>query len=194
MAEKAKKSTKTNTTAKSKTTTVKTKTTTSRNAKADCKSNIGKISCVIIGVVAIVAIIFALVFALNSNTINDAYFVSDNSKLVLTLDNDYDENDVLAPTKSHLVYYYSGDKITGVKYFYEFSSEDKAAEAFKGLTENNEEYDGRPESIKLNGKYVIYTFPANQFEGTSVEDIKSYLEVIENTPEGTIEIDETTEE
>lgn len=186
MAEKAKKSTKTKTT----------KSTNSKAAKTTRKSpseNTSKIICLIIGIIAIVAIIFAIVFAVKGATINDAYFVSDGSKLVINLDNDYDDNVVVAPIKSHLVYYYSGDKITGVKYYYEFSSNEKALEAYNELKSND---DFNESEIALNGKYIIFTFPSSQYEGTTVEDVKSYMQIVENGS-GTTEIEaaeETVEE
>ena len=101
-----------------------------------------------------------------------------------------EESGILAPVKSHMVYYYSGDKITNAKEFYEFSSNEKAAEAFK----NKEKYSSRPESIKLNGKYIIYTFPTRQYENTSVEEIKSYFKGMYDNPYDVFEINETTEE
>lgn len=169
MAETAKKSNK----AKS----AKPKTVVKASNNKESSSNYGKIICLIIGIVAIIAVIFAVVFAVKRNTLNDDFFVSDSTKLVLTLENNYqEEGATIVPTKSHLVYYYSGDKITGVKYYYEFPSNEKATEAFNELN-TNDDFDDN--NYALSGKYIIFTFPTSQYENLTVEEIRSYLEEFE---------------
>ena len=91
-------------------------------------------------------------------TISDLY--TDSTKLV------YNNNDIYK-----LVFYYKDDKITGLQHYYELESEKEADEKY---AEDIEKYKNNItiKHISKNGKYVIYTFVGEQYEGKTVEDIK----------------------
>ena len=161
MAEKAKKSTNIK--------TIKTKV-----AGKDAASNSSKFVVFGIAIVAIIAAIIAVVVAINANsTINDAYFVSDGSKYVLNIEGDED-----GKTKAtHIVYYYSGDKITGAKSFYEFADEATAKEAYNELKESAAEY---ADSSELKGKYIVITASDDDIKDITVDGVKSQIEFYES--------------
>ena len=103
------------------------------------KDNKNLIICICAAVVVVVIAIIAIVFATKGSApIDDSYFVSDDSKYVISLtsDNlDYEDDEYAeyAPLVSHVVYYYSGDKITGMKTYHEYENADAAKEAYDAL-------------------------------------------------------------
>lgn len=145
--------------------------------KQSKKNNKGAIigGCIAAAIV-IIAIVIVCVVMLNKNSYNDAYFVSDGSKYVITYDQDeldLDESSEYVPLKSHLVYYYSGDKITDMKAFYEFADENTAKSAFELYKEAG---DGNFKEISLSGKYVIITANDSEYADYTASDIKSQIE------------------
>ncbi|MBQ2174957.1 MAG: hypothetical protein II453_07820, partial [Alphaproteobacteria bacterium] len=74
----------------------------------------------IIGICAAIAVVLVVVVAVmlvskGSTQLGDSYFVTDDTKYVLNLDTNYvDEEEEYAPLKTHIVYFRSGDKITGM--------------------------------------------------------------------------------
>lgn len=150
--------------------------------------------------VVVVVIIIAIVLATRgTGGLNESYFVSDNTKYVLTLgaDDVSSEDADSAPIKTHLVYYYSGDAVTGMKGFYEFANEATAKAAYDYYNGNN---NGAYKSVELNGKYVILTANEADYEGLTATEVKSQIDAIEqikNNPsantETVTEVEETTE-
>ena len=148
-------------------------------AKKDNKNLIiGICAAAVVVVIAIVAIIFA---TKGSAPIDDSYFVSDGSKYVLNIasdDTEYedDEYNEYTPLVSHAVYYYSGDKITGMKTYYEYKDADTAKEAYDALKAAGE-FEGA--DISLNGKYFVLTNDPSEYEGLTASDIKEQIDLIE---------------
>ncbi len=174
---------------------------------ANKKSNTNKMPIIIgacVAVVAVVAIVVGIIFAVRNsgNALGDGYFVSDGSKYVLTLENDEDdlnedETDTPAPAKTHMVYYYSGDEITGFKQFYEFADSATAQKAYETYKEIE---DDTYESIELNGKYIVITGTPSSYEGLTTTDVKQQIEFIKSLENlgtddnGFVEDAETVEE
>lgn len=145
-------------------------------AKKDNKNLI--IGC-IAALVLVVAIIITIVVVVNNNSLNDGYFVSDGSKYVLTIDaDDYGEKDQYTPLKTHLVYTYDGDTITGMKTYYVYADGDSAKAAFDALKQeiNNEE---QTALMELNGKYIIVTAEEESYKDLKASDIKQQIEFME---------------
>ena len=144
-----------------------------KRTKKDNKSVIVGGICIAMVIIAI--IIVAAVVAINTNKLGDSYFVSDNNKYVLTMEYDgsEEEDNAYAPLKSHLVYAYSGDEITGVKAYYEFADEATAKKAYDFYSENN---DGAYKSVALEGKYVILEANESVYEDMSASDVKTYID------------------
>ncbi len=153
-----------------------------------------------IAAVVIAAIILAVVFAAGNGTINDSYFVSDGTKYDINNEYGDTESDGSVPIKDHIVYYYSGDKITGAKAFYEYVDETAAKNAYETIKANaGNSY----KSVSLSGIYVILEANESEYEGLTASDVKQQVELSEqaqneaSTEETNIEetiVEEDTEE
>jgi len=134
----------------------------------------------ILAVVAIVIIVVAIVVVIiKNNTLNDSYFVSDGTKYVLTLDSaDVSmDNPEYNPIKTHLVYTYSGDEITGLKAYYEYQDNAAAKAAADYIKQNYEEE--AQSRVSADGKYVIFTAEEATYQGLTASDIKQQIEFME---------------
>ena len=154
--------------------------TTTKNNKNNNNLIIG--ICAAIAAVVIIAVI-VIVLIMNKGKgglggINDSYFVSDDTKYVLNLDADdiYVENTEYAPLKSHLVYTYSDDAITGLKAYYEYSDNSSAEAAYNFYQENN---DNTYKEVALDGKYLILTANEDEYQNLSPSDVKQQIEFME---------------
>ncbi|MBQ3353165.1 hypothetical protein IJG89_02365 [Candidatus Saccharibacteria bacterium] len=154
------------------------------------KNNKGLIIGVCAAVVAIIAIIVGIVLANNHPVLNDDYFVSDDTKYVISMDGDeITADDEYSPVKTHMVYFYSGDEITGLKMYYEFADEATAKAAYETY---RDELPAEYTDIYVDGKYLVLTANASQYEGTSADDIKQTVEFL-NTLNG-IDLEDTSED
>ncbi|MBQ6461466.1 hypothetical protein IJJ36_03515 [Candidatus Saccharibacteria bacterium] len=146
------------------------------------KDNKNLIICICAAVVVVVIAIIAIVFATKGSApIDDSYFVSDDSKYVISLtsDNlDYEDDEYAeyAPLVSHVVYYYSGDKITGMKTYHEYENADAAKEAYDALKASGE-LDGA--DVSLNGKYFVITNDSSEYEDLTASDVQEQIELME---------------
>lgn len=140
---------------------------------------------VIIGICSAVIVIALIVVAVVLGTrnggftgLNDSFFTSDDSKLVLDMEADNffaDDEEEYAPEKFYLVYSYSGDKITGLKAYYKYPDANKAEAAFEYLSKNIEdEY----KSISQDGIYIILEANESEYEGVTADDVKQQIEFI----------------
>lgn len=162
--------------------------------------------CAAILVVAVVVV--AIIFATSSSSpkLNDAYFVSDDTKYVLTVDGDgtttETEDEEFTPAKTHIVYYYSGDTITGVTTYIEYADEATAKTVFDVYKDQDQE---GVKSVSLNGKYIVVEMTEDQYADITASDVKQQIELMEmlknmntnnaeNNSEETVEIDETTKD
>ena len=189
MAEKAKKTTSKKPTSKPKTSktikatkAVKTNETAIKSSvsgkRAACdKPAMGKIVCLIVAVIAIVVVIVTMM--LRGQTLGSNYFVSDNTKYVLNIAAEEGSEDGLLWNR--LVYFYEGDKITGAKIYYEFKDNDSAKKAYESLT--NGATDEEKSRVELNGKYVIVTTVASEYENMTATQVKEQFEAYEKLQE-----------
>lgn len=132
--------------------------------------------CAAVVVVVIVAVI-AIVLA-TKNSLNDDYFVSDDTKYVLTLESDdvsSDDGKEYDPVKTHLVYTYDGDTITGLKTYGVYADADAAKKAFDAMKEAGEDMS----NVTLEGKYIILVNAASEYEGMTASDVKKNIELLE---------------
>jgi len=145
--------------------------------------------------VAIVIIITVIIVINTNRKLTESYFVSDDSKYVLTFGSEdmIENEDGTKPEKVHVVYNYSGDKITGITSYYLYPNKETAEKAFKTYNDAKED---RFKDVSLDGNYVIIASLDSDYENLTTEDIKQYLEAMQNTnSEGTTseEVIETTE-
>ena len=148
--------------------------------KSTKKNNKNIIIGICIAVVVLIAIIIAIILGTRNGGfggLNDSYFKSDGSKYVLTIETDtVQSEEEHAPLKTHLVYTYAGDKITGLKVYYEYANKEDAEASYKYYNENAaEEY----KSISHDGKYVILEVNESGYEGVTPEDVKQQIEFME---------------
>lgn len=138
--------------------------------------------CSAIAIVAIIAVVVVLLLTkgggFGGQALNDNFFVSDNSKYVLTMSADEIdvEDQTYKPVKTHLVYFYSGDEITGLKYYYEYDSADTANKAYNEIAG---ELKTIYKDVTVDGKYLIMTSNETDYEGLTADDVKQQLEFME---------------
>lgn len=137
---------------------------------------IGVCVAVIVAVIAIIAVVIV-----NNSGINESYFKSDDTKYVLTIESDENASsegsEAYIPIKMHVVYNYSGDQITGLKYYYEYADDATAKSAADYYRSNSGE---EVTEIITNGKYVVITANASQYEGITAKDVKEQIDFIES--------------
>ena len=165
--------------------------------KAKKKDNKNLIIGICVAVVAVVAIVLAVVFLVKgNNAISDDYFKSDDTKYVLTVDTetmDLDtESEEYVPVKTHIVYTYSGDEITGMKTYVEYADAATAQKAFDEMKAAGEE---DVERAEVNGKYIVLTNEESDYEDMTASDVKQQIEFMEMLKNmGSDEEEEDTEE
>ena len=178
-------------------TKVPAKTETKTSAKAEDKKPL--IISICAAIVAIVVIIVVAI-VINNKGLDDSYFVSDNSKYVLTIDTDSDtdegeDGENYAPKKIHLVYTYSGDTVTSLKSYYEYPNADKAKAAFDYMKENNTDEEELAK-YELNNKYIIYTSPEESYKDLKASDVEQQIKLMEENTgnsEEEVEVEESEE-
>lgn len=152
---------------------------------------IGICAAVVVVIIIIVAVILA---TRNSGGLDDSYFVSDNTKYVLTYDSEdmaIEDDEEYVPVKTHFVYTYNEDEVTGLKAYYVFANDKDAKAAFNYYNENmGDEF----AEIELDGKYVILTANASEYEDMTPSDIKQQIEFMEMLKEIDTEDDTEYEE
>lgn len=175
-------------------------------AKKSKKDNKNTIIGCLCALAVVIVVIITVVLVVNNNSLNDSYFVSDDTKYVLTIEADEtDSEDEYAPVKSHLVYTYEGDKITGMKTYYAYADEASAKKAYEALKEAVSEEEAK--TMELNGKYIIVTADEESYKDLTAADVKQQIEFMESlknmnssstdstdSSETVEEVEETTEE
>ncbi len=143
----------------------------------EAKDNKKLIICICSAVVAIIAIVvIAIVIIKNTKpALNDDYFKSDDTKLVITIDGG--DTGEYSAVKQHQVYNFSGEKITGLKSYAEFENADEAKLAYDNYKTTKE---GDFKAIELDGKYVIFTVDEAQYKDLTTSAIKQYIELFES--------------
>lgn len=139
------------------------------------KDNKNLILGICAALVVVVVIVVAVILANRGPKLDDSYFVSDDTKYVLTVDSD-DSEDNLSLVKTHLVYKYSGDTITELKSYYEFANAEDAKAAFDSY---KEAYSGSFKAAELNGKYIIFTANEEDYSDLTASDVKQQIEFME---------------
>lgn len=155
--------------------------------KANNKSNNKNLIIGICIAVLVIAVIGIAIFFATRGTgqINDNYFVSDNTKYVLTMDGDamgVSDDPNHAPVKTRQVYFYSGDKITGATLYLEFADESAAKSALEYFKQQDDSTSG----LSVNGKYIVAEMPEDEYSDMTASEVKQYIDFLEN---GDVDID-----
>lgn len=144
------------------------------------------------GVAAIIAIVLVVVFVVNRKpALNDDYFKSDGSKYVINMITGSEDSDDYTPLKTHIVYEYSGDSITGLKSYYEYKTEDLAKLSYEAYKAVGESDDSSFKSVEQDGKFVIITAKEDDYKSLTTEQIKQQVELYEKYSNGNYEEEET---
>ena len=164
-----------------------------KTSKAKKKNNKNLIIGICAAVAVVVAAIIAIVVVNLNSGISESYFVSDDTKYVLTLDAGQlsfeDEEQEINPVKAHFVYNYSGDEITGLTAYYEFADAETAKKALdlynKELKEAEESEKSEGDDMvgykdaSVKGKYLVLTANESQYKDITVSDVKQQIEFME---------------
>lgn len=94
-----------------------------------------------------------------TDTINALY--SDDTKIV------YDNGGVYK-----IVFFYNENEITGLQHYYEYSDENEAQTKYNEYKENYKN-DASIKTITKSGKFVVFTFVGDQYEGKTVEEVQN---------------------
>ena len=95
----------------------------------------------------------------------------DNENIDMKLYSD-DTKIVFDTTAYKLVFYYSGNDITGYEMYYDFGSIEMATYGKKSI-ENNLGEDSDVLDIKQNGQYIIVKFAESEYEDLTVEGVRA---------------------
>ena len=140
------------------------------------KSSIIKNKYFLYGCCAILAVGIAVgtVFLLRMNSgPSDDFFVSDDTKTVISLEPDSTDTTSTSSVHTHVVYEYDGDLVTGMKTYFEYNSPELASSAFENLKDQPEFKNG-----EVNGKYIIVTADPESFKGLTASDVQQQAEAI----------------
>lgn len=128
-------------------------------------------------IVVLLIVVVVVLVVMNKTTYNDDYFVSDDTKLVLSMDariSGFEESEYMPPI-TRVVYYYSGDTISGVRVFYEYRNNEIAKKAYETIGKEDKEWAA---SKALNDKYIIFDMTKEQYEGLNTNQIRESIESI----------------
>lgn len=163
-----------------------------KRTKKDRTGIIIGVCCAVVVIIIVVAIAVAL--ATSGNKLNDEYFVSDDTKYVLTVEASdlglSDEEMEYAPLRVHEVYNYSGDEITGMKSYAEFADVASAQKAYSLMKESGEDMEG----ITIDGKYIVKVNPEEDYKDKKASEIKAYIDVMEPSENTDQDEEDATEE
>ena len=116
----------------------------------------------------------------NDSNIDDSYFVSDDTKYVLTINGDYfEDEDGGAPSavKMHEVFEYSGDTITGVTIYLEYTDAATAKIAFDYYS--SEGIDESTDNVYVNDRYLVAEISQEFYEDLTVDEVRMQIELME---------------
>ena len=138
------------------------------------KKNLSYFACAIVSIAAICVIVVVIVLSINKEPISDDYFVSDDTKSVISLGSGTVESEGGTSVRTRIVYTYDGDMVTGLKTYFEYKDAESAAAAL-------ESYKSQPEfkNVEQSGKYIVVTSDASAFEGLTADDVRQQAEAIE---------------
>lgn len=126
--------------------------------------------------VAVVAIVIGVVVS-HEAEITDDYFVSDDTKLVMSLDRDIAafEEGPYEPQLTHLVYYYTGDEVTSMRIYFAYDTVAEAETADANLNMKDKDF---ATTKRRNGRYIIFDVVRTRYDGLTVEQVRKNIEAM----------------
>ncbi|MDO5569609.1 MAG: hypothetical protein Q4G04_05850 [bacterium] len=106
------------------------------------------------------------------NVSEDVELYSDDTKLVFNFYDTY-----------KIVYYYSGNTITGLEWYYTYDSVEVATVSLAAINANLTS-DDQVESVTQNGRHIIVKMKPAAYEGMTTEEVKSTYSYLEQVYKG----------
>ena len=146
-----------------------------------------KYAIVAIIALASVALVVLLIGAL-PRSLGDDFFVTTDSKYVLSADLPESDSDPYVPIRIYTVYNHKDGEIIDAKYYYLYSNEEKARASFdKFLSDAN----GNSENnMAISGKYVYFDVDKADYAGLIIQDIINYNASAEFDSDGSEYVDD----
>lgn len=143
---------------------------------AESKSKKNTIAAVVAALVVVAGVVTAtLLIRSHAAPLNDDFFKSNDTKLVMNLEDDGTFVDVV---KAYIVYNYRDDKITGMAFYYQFTDEAVATAAFEEA-KADAAADESVKNFRQNGQYIIVDFNESEYANVSVNEVKQAIEFLE---------------
>lgn len=146
----------------------------------DGSKNNNKLIAIIASAVLVIAAIVIAIVVINKNkgeVLDDNFFKTSDSKIVMTTTSD--STDPTVARKVHQVYTIDGDKITGLKVYSEFESEQAAKDADAKPEVAEAMKTGMYKDHKVQGKFIIVTMKDEMYQSLTVEQLKMTAEALE---------------
>lgn len=139
--------------------------------------------CVALIVIVVIAVVVAIIIATKgSGGISDSFFKTDDTKYVMKFDaaDAYVDGEDITPVKSYIVYFRSGDTITGMSSYFKFASADIAKDASQYYINQ-----GGYESVSVNGEYVVAVSKPSDYKDLTPESVEEQIEFVNMLNRGT---------
>lgn len=171
------------------------------NTKNNTKNNTKKIIAIAISAVVVVAAAVTAVILINkgnnnsgqqSEALNDDFFKTDDKKIVIsTVSNSTDPN---VAKKVHQVYTVDDNKITGLKVYSEFSTEQAAKDADAKPEVEEGLKAGNYKDHKVEGTFVIVTMADSSYQAVTAEELRATAAALEKVMKGESDSQQTQTE
>ena len=163
--------------------------------EAEVKNNSSKkLIAIIAGAVVVIAAVVGTVILINNNNnsntgqsevLNDDYFKTDDKKIVMSTSSD--STDPTVAKKVHQVYFVDGDKVTGLKVYSEFESEQAAKDADAKPEVEEAMKSGNYKDHKVEGKYIIITMADSTYQSVTAEQLRMTAEALEKVIQNSVD-------
>ena len=152
--------------------------------------NTKKIVAIVVGAVLVIAAAVVAFILINNNNknnnndqssskevLNDDYFKTDDKKIVIS--NASNSTDPTVAKKVHQVYFVDGDKVTGLKVYSEFESEQAAKDADAKPEVEEAMKSGNYKDHKVEGKFIIITMSDSTYQSVTAEQLRMTAKALE---------------
>ncbi|MBR3177347.1 hypothetical protein IKF27_00885 [Candidatus Saccharibacteria bacterium] len=152
-------------------------------------TNTKKIVAIVVGVILVIAAAVVAIILINNNknnsndqgsskeVLNDDFFKTTDTKIVIS--NTSNSTDPTVAKKVHQVYTVDGDKVTGLKVYSEFESEQAAKDADAKPEVEEAMKTGNYKEHHVEGKFIIVTMSDSTYQSVTAEQLRMTAKAIE---------------
>ena len=147
----------------------------------DGAKNKNKLIAIIAGAALVIAAVVIGIIVINKNkdeVLDDNFFKTSDTKIVMSTTSN--STDPTVAKKVHQVYTIDGDKITGLKVYSEFESEQAAKDADAKPEVAEAMKSGNYKDHKVQGKFIIVTMSDELYKSLTVEQLKMTAQALES--------------